>query len=70
MAVEYTNCFLVRGITPTNKCSGYDTKHSDARALRNGESPSLPALPGPLWSGVVASDRALSMGQIELNCDV
>ena len=29
---------------------------------------SLPSLPGPLWPGVVASDRVLSMGQIELNC--
>ena len=28
---------------------------------------SLPSLPGPLWPGVVAPDRALSMGQIELN---
>ena len=24
--------------------------------------PSLPSLPGPLWPGVVAPDRALSMG--------
>ena len=31
-------------------------------------TPSLPSLPGPLWPGVVAADRALSMGQIELNC--
>ena len=29
----------------------------------------LPSLPGPLWPGVVAPDRVLSMGQIELNCD-
>ena len=29
---------------------------------------SLPSLPGPLWSGVVAPDRVLSMGQIKLNC--
>ena len=27
---------------------------------------SLPLLPGPLWPGVVAPDRVLSMGQIEL----
>ena len=27
--------------------------------------PSLPSLPGPLWSGVVAPDRVLSMGKIE-----
>ena len=29
---------------------------------------SLPLVPGSLWPGVVAPDRALSMGQIELNC--
>ena len=29
---------------------------------------SLPSLPGPFWPGVVAPDRVLSMGQIELNC--
>ena len=29
-------------------------------------NPSLPSLPGPLWHGVVAPDRVLSMGQIEL----
>ena len=28
---------------------------------------SLPWLPGLLWYGVVAYDRVLSMGQIELN---
>ena len=29
---------------------------------------SLHLLPGPLWPLVVALDRILSMGQIELNC--
>ena len=29
-------------------------------------TPSLPLLLGPLWSGVVAPERVLSMGQIEL----
>ena len=29
---------------------------------------SLPWLPSPLWPGVVAPDRVLSIGQIELNC--
>ena len=29
-------------------------------------TPSLPLLPGPLWPGVAAPDRALSMGWIEL----
>ena len=26
---------------------------------------SLPSFPGPVWSSIVAPDRALSMGQIE-----
>ena len=30
-------------------------------------TPSLPLLPGPLWPGVVAFDKVLSMGQIELH---
>ena len=29
---------------------------------------SLPSLPGQLWLVVVAPDRVLSMGLIELNC--
>ena len=29
-------------------------------------TPSPPALPGPLWPGVVAPGKVLSMGQIEL----
>ena len=29
---------------------------------------SLPSLPGPLWSEVVATDKVLSMDQIELKC--
>ena len=66
--------YLYRGVRPppTNECPGYDTKQSD------GEAPvkpklwgmwsilSLPLLPGPLWPGVVAPDRVLSMGQIHL----
>ena len=32
-------------------------------------TPLLLSLPGPLWPGMVAPDRALSMGQIELNCN-
>ena len=31
-------------------------------------NPSLPSFSGPLLPGVVAADRVLSMGQIELNC--
>ena len=32
--------------------------------------PSLPLLPGPLWPGVVEPDRVISMGQIEINCEL
>ena len=31
-------------------------------------TPSLSSFLGPLWLGVVAPDRVLSMGKIELNC--
>ena len=48
------------------------TKQSDVAApvilelWRMWSTPSLPSLPGPLWSKVVALDRVLSMGQIEM----
>ena len=51
---------------------GYDTKQSDGKAPEMLElweiqsTPSLPLLKCPLWPGVVAPDRDLSMGQIEL----
>ena len=66
--------FLQSGKTPTpNECSGYDTKQSDGEVpvtmeLQGMQStPSFPLLPGSLWLRVVALDRVLSMGQIELN---
>ena len=49
-------------------CPGYDTKQSDGEVpvmlelWRMRSTPSLPLLPGPLWPGMVAPDRALSMG--------
>ena len=61
---------LCRGVRPPphNECSGYDTKQSDGEVpavlelwgMRS--TPSLPSLPGPLWPGVVAPGRTLSMG--------
>ena len=65
---------LCRGIRlpPLHKCPGYDTKQSDSEASvmlevwRMWSTPSLPLLPGPLWPGVVAPDRVLSKGKIEL----
>ena len=62
----HTDC-----ISPT-ECPGYDTKQSDGEVpimlelwgMRS--TPSLPSLQGPFWPAVVAPDRVLSMGQIEL----
>ena len=57
-----------------NESPSYDTKQSEGEALVMLElwgmwsTPSLPSFPGLLWTGVGASDRVLSMGQIELNC--
>ena len=67
-AVENTlTAPLQRGKTPTNECPGYDTKQSDGESpvmlelwgMRS--TPSLPSLPGPLWPGMVAPDKPLSM---------
>ena len=58
---------LKRG-KPPHECPGYDTKQSDDEVPAVMElwgmrsNPLLPSLLGPLWPGVVAPDRALSMG--------
>ena len=60
---------LCRGVkTPLpSKCPEYDTKQSDdAGALGIVEYPFIAT--ALLWPGVVAPNRVLSMGQIELNC--
>ena len=65
---------LCRGVRHPHECPGYGTKQSDGevpvmlKLLGMQRSPSLPVLLDPLWPGMVAPDRALSMGQIELNC--
>ena len=65
--VEYTDCTSAKGQDSPNKCSGYDTKRSDDEApvmlgLWGMQSiPLLPLLPGQLWPGMVAPDKALSM---------
>ena len=70
--VEYADCMSAENKTPSNECSWYDTKPSDNEApvilvLRGmWSTPSLPSFPGPLWAGLVAPDRVLSMGQIEV----
>ena len=68
-AVEYTDFTSAEGLDPSlNECPRYDTEQSDAEVpvmlklwgMRS--TPLLPSLPGPLWLGVVAPDRTLSMG--------
>ena len=65
---------LVGAVDPPNECLGYGTKQSDSEVpvmlgLRKMQStPSLPSLLGSHWSGVVAPDRVLSVGQMELKC--
>ena len=51
-------------------CPRYDIKSSDGEAPAMeiwgmSSTSSLPLLPGPLWPGVLATDRVLSIGQIE-----
>ena len=58
---------LCRGVSPPppNEYPGYDTKQSDGEVpavLEIWGMQSTPSLPGPLWPGVVAPDRAPSMG--------
>ena len=56
------------------QCPEYDTKQSNcAVPVMLGHwgmwsTPSLPLLSGSLWPGMVAPDRVLSIGKIELNC--
>ena len=71
--VKYTDCISAEELDlHLNKCHGYDTKQSDGEAPVMLELwgmcsiPSLPLFPGPLWPKVVAPERVLSMGQIEL----
>ena len=71
-AVEYTDWIPIERSHSLNECLGYDTKQSDGKApvmlelWRMQSTPSLSSVPGPLWPGVVAPYRALSMGHIEL----
>ena len=73
-AAECTVYIFAEGQDSPYKCSGYDTKQSDSEAPVMLElwgmqsTPTLPSLPGLLWSEVVAPDRVLSMDQIEVNC--
>ena len=61
---------LCRGVRPSHEYPQYDIKPPDCKAPAleiwgMWSTPSLPLLPGQHWPWVVASDRVLSMGQIE-----
>ena len=63
-----------RRVRPPNECPHNDAKQPGREVpvmlelWRMRGTSSLPLLPGPLWFGVVALDKFLSMCRIELNC--
>ena len=63
---------LAYSTAPLNKCLGYDIKQSDdedpvmPELWRMRITPLLSLLPGPLSPKVVALDRVLFIGKIEL----
>ena len=71
-AAKYTDCISAKRQNSQNECLGYDTKQFDDETpvmleLWGMQSTSLLLLlPGPLRPGMVAPERVLSMGQIEL----
>ena len=72
LGLQTPTASLQKSKTPTNKCPGYDTKQFDDEVpvmlelWEMQEGSSLQSFPGPLWLGKVASERFISMGQIEL----
>ena len=70
--VKYTVSLQRSETPPPNESPGYDIKQSDGETpvmlgLWGMQiTPSLPLFPGPLWPGVLAPDRVLSMGEIKL----
>ena len=48
----------------TNYISGWEVRPHTKQS--NWKAPVMPLFTGPFWPWVVASDRVLSMGQIEL----
>ena len=69
-AVEHTDCISAKGKDSPSECLLYDIKQTDGKTPEMLElwvmrsTSSLPSFPSPLWLGVVAPDRALSMSQI------
>ena len=73
-AAEYTDCITTEGQDSLNECPVFATIQSDGEASVMLElwemqsSPLLPSLSGPLFLGIIAPDRLLRIGQIELKC--
>ena len=73
-AVEYTDCTSTEGVRPPP--ATIDTKQSDGEVPVMMElwgkrsTPSLPSLPGPLWSRVVATDKGpiYGLNRTKPNC--
>ena len=66
-AVEYIDCISSEGVSDldmTQKPSDVETLGLELWGILS--TPSLPLIPGPLWPGVVAPDRVLAMGQIDM----
>ena len=71
-AEKYTDYISAEGLDSPIECPWYDIRQSDSESsvmlefwgMRSNSS--LPSLPSPLWLGVVAPVRVLSMDQIEL----
>ena len=67
------DCISAEGLD-SSECPGYDAKQSDGvvpvmlELWGMKSTTSLPSLPVPPWPGVLAPDRVLSMGQVEVNC--
>ena len=67
-AVEFTDYLSAGGYLRPKECPRYDTKLSDSEVPIMLElsgmwsTPSMSPLSGPLWLGVIATDRVLSIG--------
>ena len=71
-AVDYIDYISAEGLDPTtNECAGYDIKQSDGEGLIMLElwgiqsTHSLSSLPGQQCPGVVATNRVISICQID-----
>ena len=73
VVAEYNEFIAAKVEDALNECLAYDTKESDVEAPVMLElcgvrgTSLLPSLLGPIWSGVVAADKVLSMDKKKLN---